>query len=667
MSMQSGKNFRASQFDVLLVSGVRLQSWPSSGVRTLSQMVSDFGLEAAWIGGEDLNAKGIIPLLSTGGIVLAEDSQSRIHRLQSRAIVKWNVPSELPDPFLGMFSAGVLPGLTAYPLFKSGELNWNPGVAILGSSNRAFRFGSELLESGCSEVFIIEPLAEWGGKRYAGWEVEKRRFETLGGKLIEAAPLSLSQKSAWIWEFRIQDSKGVRLLEVSRVVTFGPFKKTEPVREYPPGSLLFEFDQDINGLGYEEESATLLATRIIKALLPEVGVNKQNLDFLIRKSRSRLKGMDRHQEDPFFTSFQGKWLSNSTLKSIKGFEGVPQREHFKREVASIECIETIGCNLCEQACPTQAIKMDRLRFKERESRDSILLEDKCIACGLCLQACPSATPVMLFEKENHSMSKLTLPARGEEVFSPNEMATLVNRKGDALGSGRVLSFKKLEIPTQENLLPENRIQYHGEYVCELEVPTHLLWEARTIRKLKANAALDREFLRSEVKSTQAAPKVEVFMNGEKRLVREKVRLSQALFETGQNRANDMLDCVDGSCGLCQVDVDGIKALACQTDVRRGMSIKLKSDIFTVESNKPDLLCHCLGISLSDLQERVKQGKLSTIEAALSSSQVGQGKCHGQLCMESAKRGLAELGIPSESFVDWRFPWTDWTIDPAKLD
>lgn len=667
------QSFRDSKFDLVLVAGPRTDPWPSVGVRTLSKLAADYSLEVAWVGGNDLQARGVIPLPGTGGIVMAQDIQGRIHRLQARSVVKWKPLSEIPDPFEGSYSSGLVPGSTGLRLFREGTLSWEPAVALLGSSNRAFRLGTQLLEKGCPEVYIVETFAQWGGKRFAGWEVEKRRFETLGGKLIEANPVSLRKKSALIWEFRMQDPRGIRLLEVSRVISFGPFRDALGFQEYPPGSLLFDFEQsapaqiedDPNGYFLEEERAAYLGTKIIRGLLPEIGSKRQDLDFVLRKSKSRLRRIEKHSEEPFFVSFQGKWMAGTTLRSLKTFSGVPQSEHFARPVASIECIESIGCNLCERACPTGAIRIDRLKAKkEGESPSSMLVEKDCTACGLCLQACPSATPVILHERENQSMSKLTLAWRDSDPFKAGEMATLLNRRGEVLGTARVLKSEKLEIPTQENLKPDERLRYAGEWLIHLEVPSHLLWEARGLRRPKAHAsAIDKDFLSLERRET-LANKVEVTMNGERRFVREKISISQALFETGQNRSVDQLQCKDGSCGLCEVEVDGLKSLACQTSIRRGMAIKLPKPGHAVKS---DELCFCLGVTRSEIEERVKQGKLNTADAAFFSTHVGEGKCHGQLCFASAKRCLIDAGVDAANYVDWRFPWTDWKIDPAKLD
>jgi hypothetical protein len=90
-----------------------------------------------------------------------------------------------------------------------------------------------------------------------------------------------------------------------------------------------------------------------------------------------------------------------------------------------------------------------------------------------------------------------------------------------------------------------------------------------------------------------------------------------------------------------------------------------------ERTQGSALCPCQKISKEDFESRVSLGKLNTPEAALETSGVCGGKCHGQICADPALRSLqdiqgGDLGA-SQSFVDWKFPWVDWRIDPAKLD
>lgn len=174
--------------------------------------------------------------------------------------------------------------------------------------------------------------------------------------------------------------------------------------------------------------------------------------------------------------------------------------------------------------------------------------------------------------------------------------------------------------------------------------------------------MDEAYLAAVDRSSTGAEKVEITLNGEKRLVRDRVPISVALFEIGQSRPDDVLFCKDGSCGLCHISVDSVKKPACQTRIHRGMAIR-------IDSSQPnlnyDVLCPCLGVTREHVIERLKQGKLQSPEAVLSVTHVGEGKCHGQLCMGAFRRVLLDQGLDVSQWIDWRFPWSDWILTHSQ--
>src|SRR4051812_34307074 len=99
---------RDGRFDVVVAAGPRVRPWPSAGVRSLSALCAEMGLTVGLLGGENLTARGVIPLPGTGSLVLAEDLQRRIHRIQARAVIRIVPPSYLPNPFPGWQSPGII-------------------------------------------------------------------------------------------------------------------------------------------------------------------------------------------------------------------------------------------------------------------------------------------------------------------------------------------------------------------------------------------------------------------------------------------------------------------------------------------------------------------------------------------------------------------------------
>jgi ferredoxin len=274
----------------------------------------------------------------------------------------------------------------------------------------------------------------------------------------------------------------------------------------------------------------------------------------------------------------------------------------------------------------------------------VLEEGRCTGCGLCVSACPSNAVILLRENAERTASEVVFPWRGSRPWVVGEFATLLNRRGESLGSGRVL-----EVPSAQRV--------------RVEVPPHLLWEARALRPPKASAAVDEAFVQAFSHPEDQEKKVEITFNGEKRLVQPGIPLSLALFETGHNRASELLSCPDGSCSLCSVMVDGSKRLACRTEVRKGMNVRLDPAKAAAGGESParDAFCICLGVTREQVLERVRQGKLCSAEAVLSSLHLGEGKCHGQLCMDVFRRILEEEGVDAAQWIDWGFPWSEWTL------
>lgn len=675
---------RDGKLDVVVAAGPRIQLWPSPGIRTFASLCAEFDLQVGIYGPDTLTVRGMVPLSGTGAVIMAEDPQKRIHRIHARSVLRVAAPTELPDPFPGWRSQALIPLTTARRLQQEVDLFWAPMTVILGTSSQAFRFGSDLLAmsraTDATQVICIETHAQWGGKRYAGWEVDRRRFEMLGGKIIEGKPVSLSQKAPLLWEFRIQDAEGVRILEVARVVSAGPFDDFSGIKESPPGGLLFDLKQtslrtieeDFDGWTLEEERGRWLATRVIKGLVTELGSRKDELERIARRAKTRIKRSFKHRDFPFQTDYQGKWTSSATQRAVRSFSGVPQQAQKTRMVASLECFEEIGCNLCEKVCPENAIHWGRGQASASsgggigglaEMKPPILSEKDCTGCGLCLPVCPSGSILMIRDPEQSTQSTLTFPWKGSAKWKAGDFATLVNRRGEVLGTARV-----------------SEVQGEQAQWVKVEVPSHLAWEARAIRrsKVQLQASVAKEYAETQGTDRRRDSKdmVEITLDGEKRLVRDRVPITAALFEFGIARPEDVLYCGDGGCGLCTIFVDGVKRSACQTNVRKGMALKSAERVLGVVGDAPlpvvtgvpgpaqNVICPCVGVKTDDVIERIGKGQLGSMETVQALTGVGCGKCHGQVCTEALRRLLERSGVDAAGWSDWQFPWSDWTLAPT---
>jgi hypothetical protein len=222
-----------------------------------------------------------------------------------------------------------------------------------------------------------------------------------------------------------------------------------------------------------------------------------------------------------------------------------------------------------------------------------------------------------------------LPKKGERV-------SLLSRKGEVLAQGRVLDlFLDGPVP-----------------LLKIEVPTHLLWEVRGVLPLLN----PEETQGSDHFYEERGSRVEVQIHGESRRVREDQLISVALFEIGMARPNDILMCEDGSCGLCQIEADGVKKFACETQIHHGMDIR-----FTRDHPSSSELCPCEGITSGQLKQKIEAAKPDSLEALSQVVEVAQGRCHGLLCGRSWITLSKAAGIEGDRYNDWKFPWVDWAI------
>ena len=623
---------RDGQIDVAFLAGPRIKTWPTQGVRVLSRHCSDAGLKVGWYGGQGMQVRGVLPGEHSGGVVMVEDSQKRLHRIQAKALIKISPELEFPIPFPGWYSPGLIPESTARKLLTQGSLNWQPVIVILGTGNRALQLGAEILELGLSHrVIAVESIFE----DVQGWEVEKRRFEMKGGKILFGKPTQFQQKSPFIWELKIQDSGGVRVIDAARVISVGPFEVDFGFREYPPGSFLIEWENseasriesDVEKVLLDEHRAVVLASRLIKGLTETTGETRAHFEKILWASKQKLKEMESLPNQRFSYQFEGKWLSSESKNKLSQFGGTPKRLEKERVVAAIDCIENIGCRICQKACPVNAIQIDR-------PKNLFLLEDVCTGCGFCLQACPSEVPILIAGDATESFTTLVFTYRETRKLKKGDRVGLLSRKGEMLAQGRVLDLFIEE----------------GSPLYRVEVPSHLVWEARSILAVGEKQDLEN----AEELFEERGTRVEVQIQGDARRVREGQNVSVALFEIGLARPNDILICEDGSCGLCQIEVDGVRKYACQTTSHQGMNIR-----FTRDHGPSSELCPCQGIKSEVFQATLLSTKPDTMEALTQVSDVGQGKCHGLLCKKSWVRQAQSLGTLGTRFADWRFPWVDW--------
>ena len=244
-----------------------------------------------------------------------------------------------------------------------------------------------------------------------------------------------SKKSALLWEFRLEDAQGIRVIDVARVVSGGPFHELPAVREHPPGSFSSSSNRP---LATARRGSRRLGARGGAGPLDR----QQDHQGAGRRSRHAARGvredlppgphaaeaLSRHREEPFTPDYQGKLCAAPIVADSRVHGRAPAAQKLRRPRVD-RVLRGDRLQLCEKACPESAIDLAKKRAQ-------ILNEAAARPAALRASACPSAATLLVQEREELSTSLVTLPWRGAKPWVLGEFATILNRRGESLGSGR---------------------------------------------------------------------------------------------------------------------------------------------------------------------------------------------------------------------------------------
>ncbi|MCK4512357.1 4Fe-4S binding protein [bacterium] len=96
-------------------------------------------------------------------------------------------------------------------------------------------------------------------------------------------------------------------------------------------------------------------------------------------------------------------------------------------VVIIECVESIPCNPCVQACPKDAIII------EGDINNTPTVDyDKCNGCGLCISACPGLAIFVVDAGRSDGIGVVVLPYEYTPLPEKGEIVSASDRAGETV-------------------------------------------------------------------------------------------------------------------------------------------------------------------------------------------------------------------------------------------
>lgn len=142
----------------------------------------------------------------------------------------------------------------------------------------------------------------------------------------------------------------------------------------------------------------------------------------------------------------------------------PSQERLQKgPIAICECLQSIPCNPCADACPRKAITV-------KEINDCpVIAEDNCNGCGVCMMHCPGLAIFVVDYTYSQEQVLLKIPYEFFPLPQVSARVNALNRKGECVGMAQVIRVQKSSNKTS---------------VLCLAVPRELAMEVRAIRLQK---------------------------------------------------------------------------------------------------------------------------------------------------------------------------------------
>ncbi|MGE4231868.1 MAG: 4Fe-4S dicluster domain-containing protein [Bacteriovoracia bacterium] len=519
------------------------------------------------------------------------------------------------------------------------EQKWLPGreIVFVGSSNQSLRWACQLLDRGAKSCYVVE-----SSDQLKCWRSYRDRLLAKGGRVFLNHQIIRTEKdeNQNIKALYLRNDKGTLIVNADTVVLcssneeslnapdFWKKKLYYVQRRDSPWDFRIDEERWLEQLDFSE-----LYWRICKDL--EL-TDYAKADRSVQVARADRKRLLEYRNKPSDLKYSGKILDRESMKFIRETVSVPKKVERTKPVASLECLQELPCTACVDVCPDNAIEKKFLTDLPE------ILEDKCTGCGACVSICPSGAAVMLRDDAVNQKAHLFLAEDSNRIWKPGDSVQVLNRKGDALGVGKVVA-------------PATSFEKGIWRVLEVETSNVYTWEARAFRPVGHHESSNL--------LAPAEKKGWIYLNGVKRLAPIGVKTTTALWQLGMKRFEDALFCDDGSCRLCEVIIDGKPSLSCQTQIQEGMRIDLTN--IRQPKDKTVMQCPCKNISVNEVKEMQKDG--CSFDLIREQTGFGYGKCHGQWCLSSLEELVSIGGKRRPVFPGYLgSPWFEvWSFDVLR--
>jgi len=228
------------------------------------------------------------------------------------------------------------------------------------------------------------------------WRSHRDRFLAKGGRVLTGhSVVKARQDGGIIKELYLKNDKGTMILPVDVVVL------SSRNQEYLNSPMhwkegLFFLQRRFDALDPSPDEERWLDQvdwketfwRVSKALALS---DRSETDGGIQRAKLERKSWLSYRKEQTGSelTYSGKILSRDALSLVQTAPSSPRSFSKAKPVASLECLQSVACRACADACPDTAITFPKLESLPQ------LSEDRCTGCGACVAACPSGAAVMI--------------------------------------------------------------------------------------------------------------------------------------------------------------------------------------------------------------------------------------------------------------------------------